>query len=83
MLWRFDSFHSDIERGRIFGSRILPPPLKHLDCFRLSFCPMWRTEKLKAEFALNVQNPVCANELRVGGKLKETLKNARLRLVFC
>lgn len=42
---------------------VLPPPFHHLNHLRLSLCSRWRAEELEAEFTVNIQHPVCANQL--------------------
>lgn len=63
MLRKSDAFHRDIKGGWIFGPGIHPPPLKHLDCFRVSLCSRRRTIKLQAKFTVNIQHTVCTNKL--------------------
>lgn len=64
MLREFNAFDRDIKSGGIFVSRILPPPLKHLHCLRLSPGSRRRTEELEAEFTVDVQYAICTNKLR-------------------
>lgn len=67
MLGEFNSFHRDIKGGCVFVSGELPPPLDHLNRFRLSFCPRWRAEELEANFRVDVQHTIRANKLKDEG----------------
>lgn len=85
MLREFNAFHCNIKGGCIFVTGVLPPPLDHLNCFRLSLCPRWRAEELEAKFTVNIQHTICANKLEdTGTNMMERLKSPikKFRLVF-
>lgn len=63
MLRKFNAFHRNIKGGCVFVSGVLPPPLDHLDCFRLSLCPRWRTEELEAKLTVDVQHTIRTDKL--------------------
>lgn len=63
MLRKLNAFHRNIKGGWIFVPGIHPPPLKHLNCFGLPLSPRWRTIKLEAKCAVNIQHTICTNNL--------------------
>lgn len=83
MLREFDAFHRNIKGGCVFVSGVLPPPLDHLNGFRLSLRPRWRAEELEAKFTVDIQHTIRANKLKDGGKIvKEVLKITKSDLFF-
>lgn len=83
MLWEFDAFDCNIKGGCVFIPGVLPPPFDHLNHFRLSLCPRWRAEELEAEFTVNIQHAVCANQLEdTGKKMMIKRSNKTCRWVF-
>lgn len=70
MLREFDAFHRNVKGGCIFVSGVLSPPLNHLNGSRLSLRSQRRTEELKTKFTVDIQNTVCAHQLKDSGKIK-------------
>lgn len=62
-LRKLNAFHCNIKGGWIFVPGIHPPPLKHLNCFRLPLCPRWRTIKLEPKFTVDIHHTICTNNL--------------------
>lgn len=69
MLRDFNAFYSDIKCGCVFRSWGLPPPIYHLDCFRLSLRTRRNAEELQANFAVYIQHAICTNKLKDGGDI--------------
>lgn len=68
MLREFNAFHRNIKSGCVFVPGVFPPPLDHLNCFGLSFCPRWRAEELEAKFTVDIQHTICADKLEGTGE---------------
>jgi len=77
MLRDFNPFHCNVNGGRIFGSWVLFQPLNRLYCFRLPLCPRRRAEELETEFILNIQNTICTNKLKDGGKRELSINGGK------
>lgn len=80
MLRKLNAFHRNIKGGRIFVPGIHPPPLKHVNCFRLPLCPRRRTIKLEAKLTVCIQHPICTNNLEAQSK---AMKRLRLNATKC